>query len=194
MLSQRAPFVLRLFGPLLLSCAVSGQEPVFLLNGVVKSRDTRQVMPGTTIVAKDTAGDQSLAYRVNTLSDKRGRYSLALQYNAVYAVEYQAQDHATKRLIVDLTNMREKDREGGDMMSLEISLFPRHRNVDYSVFDQPIAVGRFDRKLKKFAWDEEYSRERQGDLAEMDRNQEEALRTGRNQMEEPAQDPSTPMH
>lgn len=171
-----------------------GQTPNFVLNGVVKSRDTRMVMPGTTIIAKDTLTKSEVAYRVSTLSDRRGKYKLVLPYDAVYTVEYQAQGHVTKRLVIDLTNTRQKDREGGHAMSLEVVIFPQHGQVDYSAFDQPVAVCRFDRKQKKFAWDEEYSKDRQDELEAVNRTQEEAVRYGRNHVEQPAQGAATPVH
>jgi hypothetical protein len=186
---------------LLLLCTVvlglgkaQGQTPNFVLNGVVKSKDTRMVMPGTTIIAKDTLTKSEVAYRVSTLSDRRGKYKLSLPYDGVYTVEYQAQGHVTKRLVIDLTNTRQKDREGGHAMSLEVVIFPQHGQVDYSAFDQPVAVCRFDRKQKKFAWDEEYSKDRQDELEAVNRTQEEAVRYGRNHVEQPAQGAPTPVH
>ena len=186
--------------PLLLSTLVlgvglaQGQTADFVLNGVVKSRDTRMVMPGTTIIAKDTLTQSEMAYRVSTLSDRRGKYRLALPYDGVYAVEYQAQGHVTKRLVIDLTNTRQKDQEGGHAMTLEIVIFPQHGQVDYSAFDQPVAVCRFDRKQKKFAWDEEYSKAREDELEAVNRTQEEAVRYGRNHVEESPPGASSPVH
>jgi hypothetical protein len=182
----------REYQPSILLCTVAllgfglihGQAPNFTLNGVVKSRDTRMLMPGTTIIAVDTLGGKGLEYRASTLTDRRGKYKLALPYEGIYAVEYQAQGHVTKRLIVDLTHTRQKDREGANVMSLEIVLFPKHGQVDYSAFDHPIAVCRFDRKLKKFAWDEEYGKERQEELEAVNRTQEAVLRSGKSTVEQ----------
>lgn len=192
-LPLHAPLFL-LCGALLGTGMAHGQTPDFVLNGVVKSRDTRMVMPGTTIVAKDTLTKSDVAYRVSTLSDRRGKYKLSLPYDGVYAIEYQAQGHVTKRLVIDLTNTRPKDREGGHAMSLEIVIFPQHGQVDYSAFDQPVAVCRFDRKQKKFAWDEEYRKDREDELEAVNRTQEEVVRTERNHPAEPAEGTASPVH
>src|SRR6185436_9565188 len=61
--------------------AIHAQAQRFVLNGVVKSRDTNLLMPGTTIVAKDTTAKEQLGHRVSTLSDRRGRYELELRYD-----------------------------------------------------------------------------------------------------------------
>lgn len=152
------------------------QVPTFELNGVVKSHDTHMLMPGTTVVAADTIEGNGLEFRSSTLTDRRGKYHLSLPYNGVYLVEYQAQGHVTKRIIVDLTGSKSKDQAEGTGMVLAIDLFPHHDQVDYAVFDAPIAMCRYDRKQKAFVWDDAYRQERVDELEAVDRSQDAAFR------------------
>lgn len=151
------------------------QLPTFSLNGVVKSHDTHLLMPGTTVLAKDTVEGNGLEFRSSTVTDRRGKYHIALPYNGVYAVEYQAQGHVTKRIIIDLTGTKARDQTDGTGVVLAIDLFPHFDQVDYAVFDEPIAVYRFDRKQKAFVWDDAYREERSDELEAVDRSQEAAL-------------------
>ncbi len=147
------------------------QDVTFTLNGVVKDRDSHMVLAKTTIIATDTLEIGGSDHSVRTRADQRGKYKLALPYDRVYLVEYWSQGHVTKRVIVDLMKVKEKEREGGNTMTLEIALFPMLLNVDYSAYKIPVAICRFDKREKKFLWDNEYSHERDIELAEVKKQQ-----------------------
>ncbi len=152
-------------------------DETFTLNGVVKDRDSHMILAKTTIIATDTLEKGSSEHSVRSRSDQRGKYKLSLPYDRVYMVEYWSQGHVAKRVIVDLMKVKEKEREGGNTMTLEISLFPMLLNVDYSAYKIPVAICRFDKREKKFLWDNEYSHARDLELAEVKKQQMAARRT-----------------
>lgn len=147
------------------------QPETFTLNGVVKDHDSKKVMAKVTVVAKDTLEKGSADRTVYGRTDQRGKYKLSLAYDGVYRVEYWAQGHTAKRVIIDLTRVKEKDREGGNTIALEIALLPTLLNVDYSTYKEPVAVCRFDKKAKMFKWDAEYSESRAMDLSQVKKEQ-----------------------
>ena len=163
---------------LAMALLVNAQTP-FLLTGVVKEHDGRTVMPGVTIIATDTLSKSGTGARVSIRTDKRGKYRLSLPYDNVFNVEYWAQGHVAKRVIIDLTDVREKFQEGGNTMDLEISLFKVLGKVDYSACKAPVAICRFDRGEKKFIWDKEYSAQRDAQLDTVEKQHLAVMRAGR---------------
>lgn len=147
------------------------EDWTFTLNGVIKDRDSHMVLAKTTIIATDTLEKGGSEHSVRTRADQRGKYKLSLPYDRVYMVEYWSQGHVAKRVIVDLMKVKEKEREGGNTMTLEIALFPMLLNVDYSAYKIPVAICRFDKREKKFLWDNAYSQERDIELAEVKKQQ-----------------------
>jgi hypothetical protein len=147
------------------------QDETFTLIGVVKDRDSHMVLAKTTIIATDTLEKGGSDHSVRTRTDQRGKYKMSLPYDHVYMVEYWSQGHVAKRVIVDLMKVKEKEREGGNTMSLEITLFPMLLNVDYSAYKIPVAICRFDKREKKFLWDNEYAHGRDIELAEVKKQQ-----------------------
>ncbi|MEO8068041.1 MAG: hypothetical protein ABI599_10155 [Flavobacteriales bacterium] len=139
------------------------QSESFTLNGVVKDHDTKKVMAKVSIVAKDTLEKGSADRTVYRKTDERGKYALSLPYDAVYRVEYWAQGHTAKSVIID-TRVKAKEQEGGNTIALEMALLPVIHKVDYATFKEPVAVCRFDKKAKMFKWDTEYSGSRAEDL------------------------------
>jgi hypothetical protein len=139
------------------------QSEVFTLNGVVKDAESKKVLTKTTIVAKDTLEVGSIDRAVFGKTDARGRYKLSLAYDGVYRVEYWSQGHVIKQVIIDLTRIKDKER-GNNVVTLEISLVPMLLHVDYSAYHVPVSVCRFDRKTKRFVWDEEYTQSREVEL------------------------------
>lgn len=146
------------------------QEETFTLNGVVKDHDTKKVMAKASIVAKDTLEKGTADRTVYGKSDDRGKYSVSLPYNAVYRVEYWAQGHTAKSVIID-TRVKAKEQEGGNTIALEMALLPVIHKVDYATFKAPVAVCRFDKKAKMFKWDAEYSEGRAEELANVKKDQ-----------------------
>lgn len=161
------------------SSLVGRAQAPFLLTGVVKEHDGRTAMTGVTITATDTVRKDASRTRVAIRTDKRGKYRLSLPYDNVYNVEYWAQGHVTKRVVIDLTDVREKFQEGGNMMELEIELFRMLGRVDYSMCKAPVAICRFDRGEKKFIWDKEYSTKRAAELDQMEKQHLAVVRGGK---------------
>lgn len=151
--------------------ACFAQPETFTLNGIVKDHDTKKLMAKVTVVAKDTLEKGAAGNTVYGKTDQRGRYKMSLPYDAVYHVEYWAQGHTAKRVIIDLTRVKEKEREGGNTIALEITLLPTLLNVNYSTYKEPVAVCRFDKKAKMFKWDTEYSESRALDLGQVKKEQ-----------------------
>lgn len=148
----------------LAAAAVAHAQTPFLLTGIVKEFDGRSPMTGVTITATDTLHKGEGQDRIAIRTDRRGKYRLSLPYDNVYNVEYWAQGHVTKRVVIDLTNVREKFQEGGNTMDLEISLMRMLRRVDYSACKPAVAICRFDRGEKKFLWDKDYGAQREAQL------------------------------
>ena len=156
-------------------CLSASAQEVFVLNGIVKDQDSKHLMAKTMITAKDTLEEGTSERTVHGKTDARGRYSLSLPYDGVYRVEYWAQGHVAKHVIIDLTRVKEKEREGGNTITLEITLVPSLLRVDYSAYKEAVAICRFDRRAKKFVWDAEYTAER-GSLLDQVATEQRAAR------------------
>ena len=169
--SSMIPALLLLCSAELVLLECEAQDETFTLNGVVKDQDSHALLGGTTITAMDTLGKVASDRIVSIRADKRGRYKLSLPYDHIYRVEYWAQAHVAKRVIIDLTQTKAKHREGGNTMTLEISLLAMIAHVDYSAYLVPVAVCRFDRDEKKFKWDMAYHQDRKGELDQIKKEQ-----------------------
>lgn len=154
--------------------------PVFVLNGVVKERDGRAPLADVQVLATDTVDKSETHLRLSSHTDRRGKYNMLLPYGPVYRVEYQVHGHVTKRVIIDLSHVRPKDQEGGHAMGLEIALFTELEKVDYGAFDTPVAICRWERREKRFQWDEDYTRKREMELDELEKQHVAMLHSGGN--------------
>lgn len=158
----------------------AGSVPVFVLNGVVKERDGRAPLADVQVLATDTVDKSETHLRLSSHTDRRGKYNMLLPYGPVYRVEYQVHGHVTKRVIIDLSHVRPKDQEGGHAMGLEIALFTELEKVDYGAFDTPVAICRWERREKRFQWDEDYTRKREMELDELEKQHVAMLHSGGN--------------
>lgn len=159
------------------SLSASAQE-TFTLDGVVKDQDNKHVIPKTMIIAKDTLEVGTSEHTIYAKTDERGKYSLSLPYDRVYRVEYWAQGHVKKHVIIDLMKVKESEREGGNTITLEIVLVSNLLHVDYSAYQEAVAICRFDKRAKKFIWDAEYTASRDAILDSV-RTDHQAMRKQR---------------
>ncbi len=129
------------------------QAPV-VIHGMLRDHDTHRPIPDARVLAIDTLTD---ALRLEVRTDRTGHYALKLPYDRVQCVFFSAEGHVTKQVIVDLNGPGRKEIEAGYTLDLEMSLMARLDPVDYSAFDRPVAICRYNKHSRDLEWDDAYT-------------------------------------
>ncbi|MFN5494856.1 MAG: hypothetical protein ACK5AQ_11410, partial [Bacteroidota bacterium] len=114
------------------------------------------------------------------LTDASGRHIFKFQPNGEYELRFSKAGYVTKTVSVSTNDVPEKDL----VIKLEIftfkvnvDLFPRLPDIDFSILDQPVGKIYYNKKKKDFDYDEEYTKSIQKELlaviTEIERRQKE---------------------
>lgn len=163
--------------PLVCSLAVSAmaqeRELAFKLHGTTTDHDTGRPIAQVWVAATDTLDP---TYVVNAQADRKGKYEMELPYERTYRVVFSKEGHVPKQVLMDLHGAGEKERTAGFTMDLEMVLFLRSDQVDYTDGEPPVAICRYDPRKTAFTWDAAYSKAVKARLADLAARHKASLR------------------
>lgn len=117
-------------------------------DGIIEYHN-RIPLPGATLVLYDNGKE------VKSLkTDQEGRYNFILEYNKEYILEISKKDMITKR--VKYNTVMPPKAKGGWWVGIPINLYELCPGLDGSVFDEPVAIVRFDQGKKEYEADPAY--------------------------------------
>lgn len=90
-------------------------------------------------------------------TNERGRYELTLNKEGVFRLEYGGAGRVGKCVEIDLTGVPDSVWAGGLAMQIDITLFKRNPDIDYSVLEEPIGKARYSAQAGILEWDLAYT-------------------------------------
>lgn len=128
---------------------VYGQEVVY--EGKLSDHDDNSKLSGVEVKA---FANGSEVY--STTTGRRGEYVVKLPVGKVYTVKYMKNGYVTKTMRIDVTNVNEEDLPiGGKIMPpVDIDLFTKRENVDFSFLEEePVVTWEYDTRNLIMEWD-----------------------------------------
>ena len=127
---------------------VSGQKNYVEADGIIEYHN-RIPLSGATLVLYD--GDR----KVKTLkTDQEGHYNFILEYNKEYILEISKKNLVTKK--VKYNTVMPPKSKGGWWVGIPINLYEVCPGIDASLFEEPVAIIRYDKGKKEFEADPVY--------------------------------------
>lgn len=130
------------------------QTPDCLVFGVVKDIGTHEKL----ISVRAEALDMKWGRYVTAFVNDSGRYELHLGRNGEWLLTFGARGHVSKRLKILLDGIPEEEWEGGFGMNIDMTLLPEAEGIDYSLFDEPFGIARYNSDSARLEWDLAYTR------------------------------------
>lgn len=136
-------------------------------DGIIEYHN-RIPLAGATLVLYD--GNRE----VNRLKTKQdGRYNFILEYNKEYILEISKKDLVTKK-VKYVTTMPPK-LKGGWWVGIPINLYEICPGMDASVFKDPVAVIRYDRRRKEYEADPDYDKRMRNRIKSFENKNDDCL-------------------
>lgn len=149
------------FAGALALAGVSGvhAQGVFTINGRLKV-EGGGLDGAKLIVLKD-------GQKVRTLNNGLSKFSLDLDVNANYVLEFEKDGFVTKKLSFDTHAPMEAVANGFTPFEFAVNLFKQYEGVNTVVFDQPVGMIRYDKNLDDFDYDTDYTKSIQSQLQQV---------------------------
>lgn len=128
----------------------------FQINGRVKIEDGG--LDGTRVVVYKNGEKQ------RTISSGLGKFSLDLDLNANYILEFEKDGFVTKKLSFDTHAPVEAIANGFTPFEFAVSMFKQYDDVNTVVFNQPVGMIRYDKNSDDFDYDTDYTKSIQSAL------------------------------
>lgn len=135
---------------LLLSINVRSQFCVNL-HGNITDYFTGEGMRGVEVRVKNTDGIVGEGYTL-----RKGFYGFKLDSGEVYNLEIRKIEMVSKRLIIDTRGAICPDSLFYDM-DLQVTLFKKIPNFDFSLFNIPLGMAKYDHGVRNMTWNNEYT-------------------------------------
>ncbi len=126
----------------------SAQKNYVEVDGIIEYHN-RIPLPGATLTLYD--GNRKVKTQK---SDQEGHYNFILEYNKNYILEISKKDLVTKR--VKYNTVMPPKSKGGWWVGIPINLYEVCPGIDASVFDNPVAIIRYDKGKREFEADPKY--------------------------------------
>jgi len=95
----------------------------------------------------------------NYVSDRSGKFSVSLDLNKDYIIEFAKEGYVTKKINID-TRIPDDFGQGKiNLFSFAVELFQQYDEVNTVVFKQPVAKIKFYKQYNDFSYDTDYSKE-----------------------------------
>lgn len=127
----------------------SAQVADCLVFGTVKDMRTREKLLTIQAEALDLKWGRYAAASVND----SGRYEMSLGRNGEWLVTINAPGHVSKRVKIMLGGIPEEEWAGGFGMNIDMTLLPKKAGVDYSLFEEPFGIARYNADSARLEWD-----------------------------------------
>ncbi len=105
-----------------------------------------------------------------TLNSGLAKFTMDLDLNSNYILEFEKNGFVTKRLSFDTHAPAEAITNGFTPFEFVVSLFKQYDGVNTVVFNQPVGMIRFDKNTQDFDYDTDYTKSIQSALEETMRN------------------------
>ncbi len=152
-----------LIGLLFLFCAVDSiAQDDLNIHGVISDAMSSAKIEGVKITVKmDGSVHDSFTTRAN------GKYEFYLDVGARYEFIYEKDGFVSRSLIIDSKNLPEEVVGPGIIMPTDMSMYEiteAMKDMDMSVFDQPIGIASYDSMEQDLLWDFEHTAEVKGEI------------------------------
>ena len=128
----------------------------FQINGRVKVEDGS--LDGARVVVYKNGE------KLRTISSGLGKFSLDLDLNSDYIIEFEKDDFVTKKLSFDTHAPTEAIANGFTPFEFAVSMFKQYDDVNTVVFNQPVGMIRYDKETDDFDYDTDYTKSIQSAL------------------------------
>lgn len=105
--------------------------------------------------------------KVRTLNSGLSKFSMDLDVNASYVLEFVKDGFVTKKLSFDTHAPVEAVANGFTPFEFAVNLFKQYEGVNTVVFNQPVGMIRYDKNLDDFDYDTDYTKSIQSQLQQV---------------------------
>lgn len=149
------------------ACAIAGALVISSAAGVL-AQGSFQINGRVKVEGGGLDGVKVVVYKdgqkQRTLSSGLSKFSMDLDLNAAYILEFEKDGFVTKKLSFDTHAPAEAIANGFTPFEFAVSLFKQYDDVNTVVFNQPVGMIRYDKNADDFDYDTDYTKSIQSAL------------------------------
>lgn len=141
------------------------------LNGILSDYHSNQ--PITT--ATTTISSEEKEVR-NLKVDSMGGWIDLIPCDHLYKIEFSAPGYISKHVIIDARSIPLEEQLGGFSMDIDITLFRKIDGIDFSLFEKPVGVSKYDPYVYAIAWDSRQVKRVQDEMKRLMKSYDKAFK------------------
>ena len=154
--------ILTIAASLLITALGYGQAFFIALSGIVTDNFSALPLKDVVVYVESTQGSP---YRAERITGSDGFYRFSLKKGSSYMVKYSKAGFVSKKLVLNAMGVPDYPDLPYYDMDVQMVLFERIPDFDFSFFDSPIGEARYKQSVRTINWDNPWSEERRKMMA-----------------------------